>query len=109
MFAFLEAVPVYIEKSESNRCNFVFFPLKFSVLRFNGTILTKVTAHSYSIHLLQTLGNSGILIIAYSFILYTAQKTHTFNFNNLPAISFACSFSSEEIAHVSLLQVLATS
>lgn len=82
----------------------------FSILRFNMNFLTKVTARSYSIRLRQALDNLGILNIACSVISYTSSEvSYLHGFNSFPSISFACSFSSEEIARVSLLQVLATS
>jgi len=85
----------------------------FSVLRFNVNILTKVTAHSYSIHLLQALGNVGILNIARSVISYSrstsSEDSYLHNLSSPPSTAFACSFSSEEIARVSPLQFLAPS
>lgn len=82
----------------------------FSVLRFNVTILTKVTAHSYSILLLQALDILGILNVACLVISYSSSgDSYRRDLNSLPSISFVCSFSPEEIARVSLLPVLATS
>lgn len=81
----------------------------FSVWRSNMNIWTKVTAHSYSSHLLQAVDNLVILDIACSVVSYTrSEDSCLHNFNSLPSISFACSFSSEEIVHVNL-QVLVTS